>query len=238
MYDKKSNRMFGVVSLVMVVWAGTAVLVTATPHSQSLGANPDEFVYLPIIAGGQETSTNPQPGDCLTSEESVLQLLINNYRNDNGLPDVSLARSLVTVAQWHVVDLETNHPDSGTDPGSGLSCNTHSWSNWQPDLWSPVCYVSDHRYASGMWDKPREITDNVYTGNGFENGYWSGGQATAQGAFDGWRNSPAHNAVILETGVWSGSNWPAMGVGIYEHYAVLWFGDASDPQGTVEVCAP
>lgn len=87
-----------------------------------------------------------------------------------------------------------------------------------------------------MWDKPREITSNVYSGNGFENAYRSGGTATAAGAFNGWKNSPGHNAVILEQGVWSNYDWPAMGVGIYENYAVLWFGDQADPQGAVTQC--
>ena len=87
-----------------------------------------------------------------------------------------------------------------------------------------------------MWDKPREITSNVYSGNGFENAYGSSGQASATGAFDGWKNSPPHNAVILETGIWDGMNFPAMGVGIYEHHAVLWFGDQADPQGTAVAC--
>lgn len=31
-------------------------------------------------------------------------------------------------------------------------------------------------------------------------------------------------------------NFPAMGVGIYEHHAVLWFGDHADPQGTAVAC--
>ena len=87
-----------------------------------------------------------------------------------------------------------------------------------------------------MWDKPREITNGAYTSNGYENAYMSGGQATASDAFTGWKNSPDHNAIILEQGPWSAYNWQAMGVGIYGHYAVLWFGDLSDPQGTVTQC--
>lgn len=215
----------------------TAVIYAEQNKSTPIGGLQPR-AYLPLVLGGEPEPAEPQPGDCLTAEENDLVNLINNYRNDNGLPDAPISKSMVTVAQWHVLDLETNSPDSGTDPNSGLECNLHSWSDWHPELWSPVCYVSSHIYAEGMWDKPREITDNIYSGNGFENGYWHGGQATAQGAFDGWRNSPAHNAVILEQGIWAGSNWPAMGVGIYQHYAVLWFGDTADPQGTLSECAP
>lgn len=185
------------------------------------------YLYLPIIM------VPPGPGDCLTAEESQLVNLINQYRNVNGLTSVPGSKSLTQVAQWHVIDLHENNPDSGSD--HGLPCNTHSWSN--QGFWSPVCYTSDHAYASGMWNKPREITSNAYMGNGFENASSSSGQATASGAFNSWKNSPAHNAVILEQGIWSGYNWPAMGVGIYQHHAVLWFGDQADLQGPVtKIC--
>ncbi|MCP4358782.1 MAG: hypothetical protein GY796_12250 [Chloroflexi bacterium] len=192
----------------------------------------------PTPSNTPSTTPDPsyQPGDCVTDEEAQLVTLINDYRNQNGLPNVPVSKSLVTVAQWHVINLDENNPDSGTDPNSGLSCNMHSWSDQHPSLWTPVCYTSDHAYAQGMWFKPREISGNVYTGYGYENAYGSSGQATAVGAFNGWRNSPPHNDVILEQGIWNGYNWPAMGVSIYEHHAVLWFGDISDPQGSLNNC--
>lgn len=174
------------------------------------------------------------PNDCLSEAESELIQLINTYRNENGLSSVPVSRSLTTVAKWHVIDLKENNPDVGTD--HGYACNLHSWSNAQPTLWSAVCYTGDHQYAQGMWNKPREITNNAYSGNGFENAYWSSGQVSATGAFNGWKNSPGHNAVILETGIWAGQNFPAMGVAVYEHYAVLWFGSSTDSQGTIENC--
>jgi uncharacterized protein YkwD len=188
------------------------------------------YTYLPLVAVGPQA---PSPGDCLTAEEADLARLINEYRNANGLADVPVSRSLTQVAQWHVIDLHENNPDSGTD-SRGLPCNMHSWSD--QGIWSPVCYTSDHAYASGMWDKPREITGDVYTGNGYEIAYGSSGQATASGALNAWKSSSGHRDVILENGMWSGSNWPAMGVGIYQHHAVVWFGRQPDPQGTVTQC--
>lgn len=89
----------------------------------------------------------PEPDECLTTEEALLTDMINDYRNANGLPDIPLSKSMVTVAQWHVLDLQLNNPDSGTDPDSGLACNLHSWSDWQPSFWTEVCYTQDHRYA-------------------------------------------------------------------------------------------
>jgi hypothetical protein len=88
-----------------------------------------------------------------------------------------------------------------------------------------------------MWDKPREITGSIYTGNGFEISYWSSGTATPAGALSGWQSSPGHNDVILNAGIWQSYDpWPAMGVGMRNGYAVIWFGDISDPQGTVVEC--
>ena len=172
----------------------------------------------------------------MTAEEAELASLLNTYRNQNGLADVPVTGSLTAVAQWHVMDLHENNPDTGTDLGNGLACNMHSWSNATPGLWQPVCYTSDHQYAQGMWDKPREISNNVYSDNGYEIAYGSSGQASAAGALSSWQSSSGHNGVILEQGIWAGKKWPAMGIGIYEHHAVVWFGNATDSQGTVTQC--
>lgn len=169
-------------------------------------------------------------GQCVSAEEALLADLIDNYRQQNGLNPVPLSKSLTTVAQYHVQDLQNHRPDTGTDP-RGLACNLHSWSANGP--WSPVCYTSDHAYAEGMWNKPAEITDNIYTSAGFENAYRHSIGATAQGAFNGWRNSPGHNAVMLNQGAWENITFNAMGVGIHGEYAVLWFGQQEDPQGNI-----
>jgi hypothetical protein len=89
-----------------------------------------------------------------------------------------------------------------------------------------------------MWDKPSEITGNVYKEAGYENFYaLPGGLATADDAFATWSSSTLHYNVILEQGPWAGKNWPAMGICIYQEYAVLWFGDQTDPQGTASECS-
>jgi uncharacterized protein YkwD len=175
-------------------------------------------------AGGNETTM----GDCLSPEEAQLVTLINDYRADNGLEPIPVTKSLTAVAQWHVWDLDEQHPHDAT-------CNLHSWSS--EGTWSEVCYTSDHAQAAGMWNKPREITADAYDANGYEIAYWSSGGATAEGALNGWKGSSGHNAVILSEGIWAGRDpWPAMGVGIREGYAVVWFGDVDDPQGAVDAC--
>ena len=170
----------------------------------------------------------PTPGDCLSADEATLVQLVNDYRQAGGLAPLEVTVSLTTVAQWHVWDLDVNQPHGG-------ECNLHSWSDGA--LWTPVCYTANHANASGMWDKPREITATAYSGNGFEIAYWSSGTATPEGALSGWQSSQGHNDVILNAGMWAGYDpWPAMGVGMRAGYAVIWFGDTSDAQGTINEC--
>jgi uncharacterized protein YkwD len=152
-------------------------------------------------------------------EEMQLYKLLTEYRADNGLPKIPLSRSLTRVAQLHVRDLSRNPPNG--------KCNMHSWSS--KGNWSACCYTSDHAQAQCMWNKPRELTN--YLGNGYENanGGSRGYQANAVSALNGWKKSSGHNAVILNQGIWSHNHWKAVGVGIYDNYAVLWFGEEADP---------
>ncbi len=203
---------------------------TASPSSVTPTVVPSSTATASPTAT-QAVSSQPDPGVCLTAQDAELARLINAYRSDNGLPAVPVSRSLTHVAQAHVLDLHMNEPDTGTD-SRGLTCNMHSWSN--KGEWSPVCYTSDHKYAEGMWNKPREITRNIYTGSGYENSYGSSGQADASGALRAWQGSPGHNRVMIELDGWG--PWQAMGVAVYEHHAVVWFGKEIDPQGTIAEC--
>jgi hypothetical protein len=168
------------------------------------------------------------PGDCLSEDEATLAQLMNDYRQAQGLAPVPVTASLTAVAQWHVWDLDVNHPHGG-------ECNLHSWSDGS--LWTPVCYTADHANAAGMWDKPKEITADAYTAHGYEIAYWTSGTASPAGALSAWQNSSAHNDVILNAGIWQSYDpWPAMGVGMRAGYAVIWFGGTADPQGTITEC--
>ena len=124
-------------------------------------------------------------------------------------------------------DLYDNRPNTG-------DCNLHSWSD--KGTWTRVCYTPDHKNAEGMWLKPQEITNKIYKDYGYEIAYWHSAQATAEGAFAGWKSSSGHNAVMIEDSIWKGMNWQAMGIGIYRNYAVVWFGQTEDPQGSVTAC--
>ena len=224
-------------TLWLAIWLAGLGAAAAGPRSGlAAQAAAPATIYLPAVYQSYAVSGPGDPGYCLAAEEAQLADLLNAHRRANGLADVPASKSLSTVAQWHVRDLQLHNPASGTDP-RGQSCNLHSWSAFGD--WTPVCYTSDHYYASGMWLKPNEITHGVYSSYGFEIAV--GGQgwtATAEAALDSWKSSPPHNAVILEQGVWAGYQWPAMGVGVYGGYAVTWFGRAADPAGTIAACGP
>ncbi len=161
---------------------------------------------------------------CVSKDEMKLYQLICDYREKNGLPKIPLSKSLCHVAQTHAKDVSIHNPNSG-------SCNMHSWSD--NGDWTPCCYTSDHRRASCMWDKPRELTD--YTGNGYEISHWSSAGITPEGAIQGWKNSKSHNAVILNKGIWT-TQWKAIGIGMFENYAMVWFGKKEDQAGIPDIC--
>lgn len=168
-------------------------------------------------------------GVCLNAEEAVLVQLVNAYRAQNGKPALPATRWLATTAQWKVWDRIANN-------AVAPPCNSHSWSGAMPSLWQAVCYTPDHSQAAQMWGKPRQISGNLYTGNGYENTADSGAPMTAAQALAQWQSSPAHRDVILNEGIWAGVNFRGMGVGIAGNYAVIWFGDGNDPGGTMGAC--
>jgi hypothetical protein len=157
----------------------------------------------------------------MTADEFALAQLINQYRQDNGLDPVQLSSSLTFVAHTHAQDLVDNMPNVG-------ECNLHSWSD--AGEWGACCYTPDHAAAQCMWDKPGELTD--YPGNGYEISAMSGGGITPEMALELWQGSAPHNDVILNQDIWQSSPWGAMGVGIVDGYANVWFGEESDPAAT------
>jgi len=164
----------------------------------------------------------------LNDKEQELADLINQYRSQYNLPAVPVTKSLTKVARLHVLDLNENRPDTGTD-SRGIACNLHSWSN--QGEWTPVCYTEDHEYAELMWSKPRELTS--YSGHGYEIAHFAGMGVTPAMALDWWKNSEPHNNVIINREDWADNFWTAMGVGIDGNYAAVWFGEETDPAGEV-----
>ena len=169
---------------------------------------------------------------CLSKDEKELYDLIMEYRKEYDLPVIPISKSLTFVAQTHCNDLFRNKPDNKT------GCNAHSWSD--KGEWTACCYTSDHKQASKMWSKPRELTN--YKGNGYEIAFGSSDSrydsytATPEAALNGWKSSSGHNNVILNQDIWRSHGWGAIGVAIYKGYSVVWFGEEPDEDGTADVC--
>lgn len=181
--------------------------------------------FLPLA--GQNNYRNEA---CVSDDEYRLYKLINEYRREKGLSQVPLSASLCYVAGAHAWDLENNQPDKG-------NCNMHSWSANGP--WTACCYTPDHKNAECLWSKPAELTN--YGGFGYEIAYYSSWPVErhadiAAAALEGWKTSPGHNRIIINKYAWKRMNWKAMGVGIYGHYVVLWFGEEKDQAGRPRIC--
>ncbi len=190
-----------------------------------------EPVPTPNPQPGPQPNPNPSPqndpvssGDCISAGESRLLSLIMDYRRSRGLRAVPVSRSLSRVARMHARDLSENPPRG--------ECNMHSWSS--STKWSACCYTPNHARSQCMWNKPRELSR--YPGNGYEISYGGSMHADPEGALHGWQGSTGHNSVIINAGIWSSHPWGAIGAGIVGGYAVVWFGEETDPEGPAQAC--
>ena len=173
-----------------------------------------------LLLTGSSSIPQAKPAEiCLTSEEKKLYDMIMEYRESKGLERIPLSVKLTEVAQTHARDLADNYE---FDPEN--KCNPHSWS--KKGKWTSCCYTKDHKQASCMWAKPKEITG--YPGNGFEIAYYSSSGANAKEGIEGWKISPGHNPLLINLGTWSKVKWKAIGMGIYKEYGVVWFGEVTD----------
>jgi len=148
----------------------------------------------------------------LTEQELTLYDFIMDYRKSKNLPSIPLSKSLTYVAQMHSLDLAKNNPDQG-------KCNLHSWS--KKGEWKACCYTSDHARATCMWDKPKEMTSYLHPG--YEISCVGTSTLSPKEALDIWISSEPHHEVIINKGIWN-DPWKAIGVGIHEGYATVWFG--------------
>lgn len=162
---------------------------------------------------------------CISEDEVKLYELINNYRKSVGLIEIPLSKSLCYVAKKHANDLQLNKPDTNT-------CNFHSWSN--KGNWTPCCFEKEIKDKSCMLNKPTELTK--YPGTAYEIIYWENKQATAEKAYKQWIETSASRSVFSNYKDWENYEWNAMGIGIYEGFAIAWFGESTDPEIETKVC--
>jgi hypothetical protein len=177
------------------------------------------FLLLYLRLSRVDVIHHPTDEICLSMEEKKLYDLIMDYRKSKKLKPIPFSSKLTKVAQAHVRDLAANF-----DYDNKNNCNPHSWSS--KGSWTSCCYTPDHKYAKCMWDKPREI--GGYTGDGFEIAYFSSAGATAADGLEGWKKSAGHNPLLVNTGMWSKVEWKGIGMGVYQTYAVVWFGEVLD----------
>ncbi len=147
---------------------------------------------------------------------------INAYRQQNGLRPIPITRALTHVAETHVRDLQS----SPKRPG----CNGHTWSD--RGAWTACCYTPDHAQSQCMWKKPSELSH--YHSVGFEiaigqPGETSGVVLDSKKALDLWKSSALHHDVILNRNTWKSTTWQAMGAGIIDSHAAVWFAKDVDP---------
>lgn len=162
---------------------------------------------------------------CISESEWKLYRMINEYRHQYDLPPIPLSRSLSYVANTHVKDLFFHHPD--IEP-----CNFHSWS--EKGSWKPFCYPGDEDKKNSVWDKPKELSD--YPGKGFEIVYWENSNVIIDSVVVFWKSFDYFNGFLMNTGKWEGRQWNAIGIGICQNYAAVWFGEVADPAGIPYVC--
>ena len=163
---------------------------------------------------------------CISKAELKLYNLVNSYRKQNKLPEVPLSKSLCYVAKLHVNDLRNNHPDT-------MDCNLHSWSD--KGSWAECCYGREKFNHTCMTSKPGELTN--YPGEGFEIAFWESVDAEPDNVIDLWKSSASSNDLMLNRGVWKGTSWKSIGVGILDGYAVVWFGKEEDVEGSIKICS-
>lgn len=177
-------------------------------------------LFFALLAPKVDISLTESADDvCLNAEEKRLYEMIMQYRKEKKLPPIPISAKLTMVAKAHAVDL-MEHYDF--DPAN--ECNPHSWS--EHGSWTSCCYTSDHKAAECMWAKPKEIAD--YPGSGYEIAYYSSGDATASEGIDGWKKSPGHNPLLINSGIWEKIKWQGIGIAIYKNYGLVWFGDQPD----------
>jgi len=169
-----------------------------------------------------------QAGDALSLVELGLYHRLMAYRRGLGLAAIPLAKSLTTTAGRHAADTYHNIWAAGKTLPAGA--NLHSWSD--------APYFGDHRDPDVMWYAPRRL-GTPYTSEGFE--ISAAGYGDGAAALEGWKRSPGHNAVIVNSGVWQSMEWRAIGIGVLNDLPAVggyggriyhvWFGAASDPAG-------
>merc|ERR1712029_1295260 len=97
-----------------------------------------------------------------------------------------------------------------------LKCDLHSWFGEHA-----CCYTRDHNNGGCVWNKPYELS-KWDKREGYEISHATSGQVSAKGAFNGWKRSPGHYALIRPSnGYWK--DLDTVGCWWEKHFANCWF---------------
>ena len=141
-----------------------------------------------LLAGSPYDQANAAP--VLDSEEQAFVNLINQYRQQNGRSVLGVNNLLADAADWMSADMGAHsyfsHCDlRGLGPAPSPCPNPCSY-----PCRDPFQRMSDFGYSFNAWKG-----ENI-----------AAGYTTAQAVFDGWKNSPGHNANMLS------ANYKVMGI--------------------------
>jgi uncharacterized protein YkwD len=138
------------------------------PHS----CKSDLFALLLLACAASSASAQEVPLDAATVRAAVLAET-NAYRASKNLPQVQQNASLEAAAASYAAYLAeheaTGHTADGSSPGKRASAQGYKW-----------CFVSENVWSS--FRKPETTLS----------------QELARQAISGWKNSPGHNANLLE----------------------------------------
>ena len=178
----------------VLVGASAALLLTNSAVGQA------------ICTAAQALSAKVCAGDTTSSEERALFEIVNKYRTANGRSALRLSAPLSVLANRRALDMRLN-----------MKMLTHSWSNCAYD-------VKNEKTFDCVTEAPRRFNTG-YNGQGYETLYRTAtGTADPKLALQAWQKSPPHNAIIVNSGIFSDLAWDEFGVAVDGQFAVLWFG--------------
>ncbi|WP_162924752.1 CAP domain-containing protein [Rubrobacter indicoceani] len=156
-----------------------------------------------------EAGTVGNPGETVYSEEELGALdLINTYRKNNGLGELQLSDRISSASAYYAHDMAKY--DSYGVPEAHIT----GPSDYYPEGADLVTRMNTEGYSASSYG------ENI-----------AAGQESAEEVFEAWRNSPPHNAMMLNVGM------NVIGIGLVENpqtsYGEFWatnFG--SDPDDT------
>eukprot|EP01057_Protomagalhaensia_wolfi_P004987 Protomagalhaensia_wolfi_Nauph_80__4986@NODE_526_length_2377_cov_91_926433_g392_i0_p2_GENE_NODE_526_length_2377_cov_91_926433_g392_i0NODE_526_length_2377_cov_91_926433_g392_i0_p2_ORF_typecomplete_len212_score35_26TOBE/PF03459_17/0_019CAP/PF00188_26/0_055_NODE_526_length_2377_cov_91_926433_g392_i021656 len=159
----------------------------------------------------------------VTPLETDTAAALNRLRLAAGVQPVQLNNAMQVVARIHLQAADQLQIESGC-------AALHSWTDGPLQIetkYNICCYP---KVYDCMWDKPQEIFGQ-WVGFGYElsallSRPWASGNEIMQR----FRDSPDHNAVLLNTGQWKQHEWTGMGIAIENGLVFIWFTDGLKPK--------